>query len=452
MREEQRKKRQQLMMEFRYAVVAELANPYLDHGQLKELIREKARREYEIPFSKRTTISEACIKQWLSKYRRYGRQGLMPKSREDIGRSRVLPEQEVVVLTEYLLEHPKLTATAAYKKLYAEGKIRTELSSSTLSRIIQSHGLTREERSRKKAEQKTLKFEFFYPLECVQADCMHGPAIPDGNGKRRKAILLTLLDDATRRIVYARFSFTEESLVFEEGIKHVLKSHGKIGRVYVDNGSTFVSSQTARILDILEVLLVHSKPGRPQGRGKQERYYRTVREGFLRPLDIEAVKSIDELNTRFRTWLESEYHRSPHRGLNGRTPLEVWLEKAKHLRPVSPTVDLDEVFFHQVTRKVFKDSTVTLHGTLYEVPSVLIGKRIILRYDPFGRTPCLRLSCDGNDYGEAKPVDGYANTRVSRNDNRSGALEDCSRDGEGNVAATLTASANIYHKGAQHET
>jgi hypothetical protein len=34
-----------------------------------------------------------------------------------------------------------------------------------------------------------------------------------------------------------------------------------------------------------------------------------------------------------------------------------------------------------VTRKVFKDSTVTLHGTLYEVPSVLIGKRITLRED-----------------------------------------------------------------------
>jgi hypothetical protein len=296
-----------------------------------------------------------------------------------------------------------------------------------------------------------LKFEFFYPLECVQADCMHGPAVPDGNGKRRKAILLTLLDDATRRVVYARFSFTEQSLVFEEGIKHVLKSHGKIGRIYVDNGSTFVSSQTARILDILEILLIHSKPGKPQGRGKQERFYRTVREGFLRPLDIETVKSIDELNMRFRTWLESEYHRSPHRGLKGKTPLEAWLAKTAHLVAMPPTIDLDEVFFHLVTRKVFKDSTVTLRGTLYEVPSILIGKRVTLRFNPLGNIHHLFVSCEGKDYGKAKPVDGYANTTVSRNENRE-ALEDHSQTTESNVTATLNASTHMSGKGGENET
>lgn len=436
-------------MEFRYGIVAELANPYLGHGRLNELIRAKAKREYEIPFSSKTRITEGCIKNWLSRYRKYGKPGLAPKTREDVGRSRVLPEQEVTVLTEYLLDHPKVTATAAYKKLFREAKITTEISSSTLSRIIRAHGLCRDERMKKQAEEKTLKFEFFYPLECVQADCLHGPSVPDGKGKKRKAILLALIDDATRRVVYARFSFTEQSLVFEQGIKHVLKTHGKIGRLYVDNGSTFISSQTARILDILEILLIHSKPGRPQGRGKAERFFRTVREGFLRPLDVETITSIDDLNIRFKTWLESEYHRNPHRGLKGKTPLDVWLSKTKHLVAVSPTIDLDEVFFHLVRRKVFKDSTITLHGTLFEVPSILVGKKVTLRYNPLGAIRRLLVSCDGKDYGEAKPVDAYANTKVNRNDNRSGSLEILDQTAQGNIAATLAASAHVTAEGGR---
>ena len=43
---------------------------------------------------------------------------------------------------------------------------------------------------------------------------------------------MTFLDDATRRVLYASFAFTENSLAFEGGIKHILKAHGKIGRLY----------------------------------------------------------------------------------------------------------------------------------------------------------------------------------------------------------------------------
>jgi hypothetical protein len=84
--------RRQLVAEFRHSVVAELANPYLNHGELISSIREKANRTYEIPFSRKTTITEGCIKKWLALYRRYGKAGLLPKVRADKGSSRVLPE------------------------------------------------------------------------------------------------------------------------------------------------------------------------------------------------------------------------------------------------------------------------------------------------------------------------------------------------------------------------
>jgi transposase InsO family protein len=262
--------RRELIAEFRHSVVAELANPYLNHGDLISSIREKAGRSYEIPFSSKTTITAGCIKKWLTLYRRYGKSGLLPKVRADKGSSRVLPESERDAFLEYLTDHPELTARAVYRLLYDAGTITTVISSSSLSRIVQSAGMAREQRLNTTAREQTRKFAFFYPLECVQADCMHGPMVPMPSGKREKAILLAFIDDTTRRIVYAEFSTSERSLVFEQGLKHILSTHGRIGRVYVDNGSTFVSTQTQRILDTLQVLLIHSKPGRPQGRGNVE--------------------------------------------------------------------------------------------------------------------------------------------------------------------------------------
>ena len=235
---------------------------------------------------------------------------------------------------------------------------------------------------------------------------------------------MTFLDDATRRILYGRFSFSEKSILFEKGIKHILQSQGMMGRLYTDNGSSFVSNQTRRILDILGITLSHTKPGRPQGKGKQERFFRTVRDQFLRPLDISTVKNLDDLNARFNTWLECEYHRSPHRGLQEYiTPLDAWIAKAHHIKPMAQGVDLDRIFLHLLSRKVYKDSTFTLEGTLFEVPSILSGKRINILFDPLPSLKRVLVSYGGKEYGYARVVDTYANTKVKRGYSREGHLQ-----------------------------
>lgn len=438
-----REKRREAICEFRYGVVAELANPYLDHGALKEAIKEKARRSYDIPHSVKTTITEACIRKWLASYRKYGREGLMPKVRSDTGASRALTENEQATFLEALSKRPELTAGAVYRRLLDDGVIQTHISSSSLSRLVVSAGMSRKQRIQEAVREKNLKFDFFAPLECVQADCMHGPMVPGDEAKPVKAILLAFIDDATRRIVSSGFGTSERSVAFENGLRHILETHGRIGRVYVDNGATFVSSQTKRILDSLQILLVHSKPGRPQGRGKIERFFRTVRDSFLRPLDIDSVRSMADLNARFYTWLESEYHRNPHRGLNGTTPLEAWLEKTRLIRTVDPSVDLAAMFLHEEHRQVHRDSTITIHGTLYEVPSILIGKKVKCRFDPRDMTRRVAVSYDGKDYGECRVVDSYANTKVVRSDVDAEVFEDASPATQPNVAAGLSASRSF---------
>ena len=412
-REQDHQKSEQIM-DFRYSIIAEMLNPYLSRSERRALMRQKAQRRYEIPYSERTRLSYDCIRKWIAAFQRFGKEGLRPKVRSDKGICRTLSAEESAAFLEYLEHNPELTAKAAYRKLKDQGVVRTQLSKSALSRLVVAAGLQREERLRDSQPRQQLKFAFQYPLECVQADMMHGFPVPDEAGRPRKAILLSILDDATRRMVYGAFSFRESSLEFEAGLRHVLLAHGRIGRAFCDNGAPFVSRETLRILSILGIPLVHSRVGYASSRGKIERVFRTIRDQFLRPLDKSSIRSLADLNARFHTWLESEYHRSPHRGLGGRSPLDAWLEKAHHIIHLDPTVDLDEVFRHEIRRRVYGDCTFTLDGVLYEVPAVLKGRIIKVRFNPFVNVRTLELIYDNRSYGQARVVDSYANTRVKR--------------------------------------
>jgi len=98
------------------------------------------------------------------------------------------------------------------------------------------------------------------------------------------------------------------------------------------------------------------------------------------------------------------------------------LENAHHIIQLDPTVDLDEIFMHEVKRIVYKDCSFTLYGVLYEVPSVLSKKKIKLRFNPFLPVRRLEIIYDKKSYGEARLVDTYANTRVKRNNRNKNSL------------------------------
>jgi putative transposase len=407
-----------LVSDFRFGIIADLLNPHLSSKDLADSIKRKASRKYLVPFSSKTTITSSCIRKWLALFKAKGRDGLLPKTRKDKGVNKSLSDSEKELILKTIESYPALPASCAVAKLIREGKLGHSVSRSSLSRFLIANDMgVKSRRASSPAPQKSVnKFAYRYPLECVQSDAMHSFAVgvDAGSSLRKKTILIAFLDDATRRILYADFSFSETSVAFEAGVKHILKAHGKIIRLYTDNGSSFVSTQTKRILDSLGIILIHSSPGVPKGRGKIERFFRTVRDRFERALDKESVKSIHDLNARFHTWLECEYHRTPHSGLDSVTPLEAWLSRTQFIRRVDPSVDLDDVFRHEQHRRVSNDSTVSLDGNLFEVPSLLIGKNVKLRFDPHAPVTSTAVFENGIYYGEAKPLDLYANAKAKR--------------------------------------
>jgi len=123
-------------------------------------------------------------------------------------------------------------------------------------------------------------------------------------------------------------------------------------------------------------------------------------------------------------WIETEYHRNPHRGLDNKTPLDTWLERADRIIRLDPTINLDDVFLHEAKRKVTKDNAFTLNGTYFEVPVPLPGQAIKLLYDPHVPQPQPRVYFEKKYQGLAKVVDSYANSRVKRNKVTNSAVQD----------------------------
>ena len=165
----------------------------------------------------------------------------------------------------------------------------------------------------------------------------------------------------------------------------------------------------------LGIALIHARPHQPAGKGKIERWFRTLRAGWLRHLDMDAIEGLEALNRALAGWVEGEYHRAPHRGLGGQTPLDRWARFGEEVRYPDAGMDLDDLFLFEAKRKVMKDRTVSLNGRLYEADAVLVGQTVTVRYDP-GAAPtrALQLVHDGQPAGQATPLDAYANTAVKR--------------------------------------
>src|SRR3546814_4772235 len=75
---------------FRLSVLGPLVSrERLARGELQQIVRELAQREYDIPGSRRRHLGEKTIEGRFYAYRRQGIEGLLPKPRSDRGQCKL---------------------------------------------------------------------------------------------------------------------------------------------------------------------------------------------------------------------------------------------------------------------------------------------------------------------------------------------------------------------------
>jgi transposase InsO family protein len=401
---------------FRYGLIADLAHHKEGARGLYPLLREKADRVYEIPGSQRSRVAIETIRDWLGQYRRGGFDALRPRARRDQGSTRVIPQGIADMLCQIKDETPALSVGAVIEKARHEAGIGKKLllAPATVHRLLSRHGLM-DKKPKEPTSKDRRRFAFDKAGELWMSDVMHGPAVTAAEGgRKRKAYLIGLLDDATRVVPYAAFALSESIAGFLPVLQQAILRRGVPKRLYVDNGAAYRSNHLSLVCAKLGITLIHARPYQPQGKGKQERWFRTVRMQLLPTLTEADTSSLDALNRRLWAWVETEYHMSPHRGLDGATPLDRWMMAAHDVRLVGPETDLDDLFLFEEKRRVQSDRTVSLHGVVYEVDATLVGETVTLRFDPSRRGRPIDVYFKGRKIEQANRVDLYANCFVRR--------------------------------------
>jgi transposase InsO family protein len=385
-----------------FSWIASLVNePFLPRGELVRRARALAARQREIGST--DAVCTATLLKWARRYRQHGLEGLAPKPRADRGQWRVITPELAELIERLKRENPYRTGTALLRALGADS-----ISPSTLYRFLQSRGLTTERLLAVGPERK--KFEAEFANQIWQSDMLYGPYVQRPGGGKQQAYLYTALDDASRLVAHAEFYPSQGLDSLLDCVRKAIEKRGVPSRIYADNGHVYRSIQLASIAASLGILVSHTPPFQPQGRGKIERFFRTCREQCLANLDPKHRLTLGELNEQLWIWLE-EYHRRPHDGLDGSTPLLRWQRDIERIRQLPPHSDVRRVFFYRLQRRVRRDSTFMLQTRFYEAPAHLAGEAIEVRFDPQDLTQ-VEVFHQGKFQGWARAVDPVVNAQL----------------------------------------
>ena len=399
---------------FRLSVLGPLVSrERLTRGELQQIIRELAQREYAIPGSRRRHLGEKTIQAWYYRWRREGIDGLTPKIRADRGESKLSPPTQEAILAAKR-DSPRRSIRQIQRLLETAGAVaHGTLSRSAIHRLLQQHGLSRMSGSASLPEEKR-SFVAESAGTIWYGDVMHGPRVPI-KGQLRKTYLVSLLDDASRLIAHSAFCLGETALDIEGVLKHALLRRGLPIKLVVDNGAAYRAHTLQGVCVRLGIHLIYCRPYAPEGKGKLERWHRTFRDQFLSELDERHITHLDDLNARLWAWNEQVYNRTPHAGLGGLTPLARYQQDLPKIRTLGPrAAQLDALFHHRVSRFVRKDGTVSYRGRRFEVPYELAGKTVKLVVDPHAGSIVGVENDAGDTLGLATPLDAIANLKRVR--------------------------------------
>jgi transposase InsO family protein len=397
---------------FRYGLIAPLVLEILPRGELTRRAQEVAARLYDIPHSLRRQVSVDTLLEWTLRYRRNGFTALTPQPRQDRGQTRAVAPETAALIERLKRENPHRTGAALLRELApADAQHKAALSASTLYRFLRARGLTERQLLLDKATAHK-KYEAEFANQTWQSDMLFGPWVQRAGGGKMQVFLQATLDDASRLIPHAEFYPNQGLDSFLDCLRQAIAARGLPTRLYMDNAKIYRSPQLARIAASIGILIIHTPPYQPEGRGKIERFFRSVREQFLDSLDPQALLSIEQLNERLWRWLDTVYHRREHSAIQT-TPLLRWQRDIEQVRQLPPATDMRRLFFHRVDRLVRRDSTFLLRNRFFEAPPQLAGKRIEVRFDPLDLAH-VEIYCDGKPEGAARLVDAVVNGRTYR--------------------------------------
>jgi putative transposase len=373
-----------------------LIQPYLEQKRSLESVAVDAE------------LSFRTVQRWVSSYRKFGLVALVRKSRDDRGGRRVVSTKIKAAIEGLALERPSLPVRSIYRQVrqFAEATGEPLPRYGTvydLVREIPSGLLTLAHRGGKAYSEGfdlVHRREAPRPNAIWQADHTQlSILLVQEDGQTARPWLTIVIDDYSRAIAgyYLGFdppSSTRTALALRQGIWRKGHPHWHVCGIpevlYTDNGSDFTSKHVEQVAVDLKIRLVFSTQGKPQGRGRIERFFRTVNEMFLCELDgyirrkrHKPSLSLERFEELFRTFLLETYHRRTSVTTRA-APSERWEEGGFLPRMPESLEQLDLLLMQEVrARKVRRDG-IHFQGLRYLslTLAAYVGEDVTIRFDP----------------------------------------------------------------------
>jgi transposase len=304
------------------------------------------------------------LRRWRLRYEKFGMDGLVDGRTRGHRSPRWIRPQDVEPLLRLYRQHYRGFNVRHFCSI-ARREHGLTWSYSFVRQALQHAGLVRKRRPRGRHFVRRPPRACFGEL--LHVDGSHHEWLALRPGERQ--CLVAVVDDATRRLLYAQLSEGETTEAVMTALHVVFTQHGLPQSLYTDRAGWAVHPRTAgergvprpptqvgRALERLGVehILAYS----PQARGRGERVNRTLQDRLVHELRAAAVRTLERANRyideRFLVHYNAELARPPA------DPASAFV--------TAGGAPLEQILCHEETRQVAKDNTVVLEGVRLQIP------------------------------------------------------------------------------------
>lgn len=197
---------------------------------------------------------------------------------------------------------------------------------------------------------------------------------------------LTIIDDHSRFAIGIEACMDERTQTVRDRLEPILRRYGLPMTIYTDNGNpwgTGVPGQWTRLrvwLLKLGIGLIHARPYHPQGRGKNERFHRSLKAEVT---DFATLASQTQAQRAFDRWRDIYNHHRPHQGIGMAVPASRYRPSPRSFpdRLPEPHYDSGEIVRRVGTTKGY----ISFKGRAWRVPDAFQNECLAIR----------PLDCDG---------------------------------------------------------
>jgi transposase InsO family protein len=270
-------------------------------------------------------ISRQAFYKWKQRHTEHGDAGLADRPR----RPKKCPHatlKDVVSKILYLRQtyHFGPGKIADYLQRFHQCAIAT----SSVHRILRAHDLNRLPANQKHRPHKKRwqRYEKPQPGHRLQVDVKFLERIP---GTRKRLFQFTAIDDCTRIRVLKVYDACNQTTAIRFIDEVLRRLPFRVLVVQTDNGAEF-QSKFHWHLETRDIRHAYIRPRTPHLNGKVERSHRVDDQEFYQLLDKNGVTDdIHLFNQKLREWEDYYNYHRPHGALDGQTPYERLMAKAR---------------------------------------------------------------------------------------------------------------------------